>query len=402
MRNLWVLAVTGLVACSSDQPPAASIALEVTLPDSPLARMRDASLVAAGNGFVLAGFDADKVRWARVSREGVLSGETGFTLDVAPVLGPYFAVTQKAAPADQLIAIALYASTPASNGYELRAIVQNLGSGVAAAPVLLDTLPPDTDPATVQIAAGSATAGNTGFVAWGIKGGPIKYNLLGADAVPTSTSPRTIFGDSPPSWDCLSAVIGPTGMSFGFIMANPQYPQYSDWSTFDIDAAGAASQMVYSLLAEVADCGIVGSPTATGGYDIAFRNVPGIGLAFYYPPPPDSDIGSVMTYPMAVPAAKFEGPAKVPSPVWAAPAGEDITVGLASSSGVQVVRFTYQSRSHGSSIALRSVDGQIGPVASWVGPDYVYVTYADLVSGKGGTSTVLRYFAAVEAPARLP
>ena len=109
-----------------------------------------------------------------------------------------------------------------------------------------------------------------------------------------------------------------------------------------------------------------------------------------------------MSYPMAVPAAKFGSPARVPRQVWAAPAGTDITVGQASSSGVQVVRFTYQGVPHGSAVTLRSATGQIGPVASWVDPDLTYVTYANLVAGDGGASRVLRYFVAVEAPAQLP
>jgi hypothetical protein len=401
MRNLWVLAVPGLLACSSDQPPAARIARQVTLPASPLARMQNVSMLAAGDAFTLAGYEDGQVRWARVSRDGVLADESGFALDV-PVLGPYFAATQKAAPADQVVAVVLRPSSTVPDGYDLVAVAQTLGAAKAAAPVVLDTLLPETDTATVQIAAGAALSGNLGVVAWGTQGGPLRYQLLGADAAPTSSTPRTIFGDDPPAWDCLAPIIGPTGMGFGVVTPTPEYPQYSDWTTIDIDAAGGLSPMAYGFSTEVTECGVVGSPTSTGGYDIAFRNVSGIGIAFYYPPPRDSEAGSVMTYPMAVPAAKFGSPARVPSQVWAAPAGNDITVGLASSSGVQVFRFTYQGVPHGSTFTLRSTSGKIGPVASWVDPDLTYVTYADLVLGDGGTFGVRRYFAAVEAPALLP
>jgi hypothetical protein len=378
------------------------------LPDSPLARMQNVSLLAAGDGFTLAGYEDGQVRWVRVSRDGVpTTDETGFAL-APPELGPYFAVTKKAVPADQLITIVLSRSATVTDGYDLQAIVQNSDAQTAAAPVVLATLPSETDKDTVQVAAGAATSGNLGFVAWGTKvqGIPIRYYLLGADAVPTSATPGTTFTgptpDEQPAWDCLAPVNGPTGIAFGVITPDAEFPQFSDWNTVDIDEAGGVTSMSYGFPTEITYCSVVGSPTPTGGYDMAFRSVPGIGVAFYYPPPPDSDHGTVTAYPMAVPAATFGSPAKVPSPAWAAPAGNDITVGLASSSGVRVVRFTYQSVPHGSALVLRSVNGRIGPVASWVGPDYVYVTYADLVTGTGGTESVRRYFTTIEAPAELP
>jgi hypothetical protein len=403
MRNtrLWVPVVLGLLACSSDQPPAAHVALDKTLPDSPLARMPNVSMLAAGGAFTLAGYQDGQVRWARLSRDGVLADETGFALK-APVLGPYFAATQKAAPADQVVAIVLRSSSTVPDGYDLVAIAQSLGASSAAAPVLLDTLPSETDTTTVQIAAGAALSGNLGVVAWGTQGGPLKFHLLGADAAPTSSAPRIIFSDNPPPWDCLASTIGPTGMGFGVITPDPLHPKFTDWTTLDIDAAGGVSPTTYGFPTELTTCGVVGSPTSTGGYDMAFRNVSGIGVAFYYPPPPDRDTGSVTTHPMAVPAARFGSPDRIPSQVWAAQAGTDITVGLATSSGVQVVRFTYQGAPHGSALALRSAGGRIGKVASWVDPDLTYVTYADLAAGDGGSSNVRRYFAAVEAPEKLP
>jgi hypothetical protein len=406
MRNnrSWAWSVLGLLACSSQQSPGARIALDVSLPESPLTGMRNVSLLAAGDGFILAGFEDDKVRWARASRAGVLSSETPFTLDSAPVLGPYFAATQKAAPADQLIVIGLYQKTPASAGYELRAIAQDLGSGAKGATEVYDTFAADTDTTAVQIAAGTALSGSVGFMAWATKGEgtPIKYRLLGADAALRFKG--TVF-DVPdpsqqPAWDCLAATPGPTGMGFSVTTPDPTCSECSSWHTFDLDPSGAPAEAEYGLSAQVTDCGIVGSPTPTGGYDMAFRNIPGIGIAFYYPPA-DADLGVVMPYSMAIPAAKFGSPAMVPRPVWATAAGNDITVGLANSSAVQVMRFSYQSLPRGSSLVLPSASGNIGPAAAWVGSDSVYVTYADF-TGSGATASVKRHFTVVEAPAELP
>jgi hypothetical protein len=45
---------------------------------------------------------------------------------------------------------------------------------------------------------------------------------------------------------------------------------------------------------------------------------------------------------------------------------------------------------------LRSEKGQTGPVGSWVGPDAVYVTYADQANTT--PPSVKRYFMRLESP----
>jgi hypothetical protein len=91
----------------------------------------------------------------------------------------------------------------------------------------------------------------------------------------------------------------------------------------------------------------------------------------------------------------------MPHPAWASPAGGgDISIGLARAAGPQVVRYTYNAIPHGSPLTLRSEKGQTGPVASWVGPDAVYVTYTD--QAKTSSPSVKRYFMRLESPATLP
>jgi hypothetical protein len=405
IHSLWALVAFGLLACSSDAPPDARIAKELTFADSPLVRMQNASLIAAGDGFTLAGYESGQVRWARVSRDGQLTQETGFVLP-APTLGPYFAVTKKTVPGDQLIAIALYPSSTVLNGYDLQAVVQDLGAVTAASPIVLATLPTATDKNTVRMTAGAAKSGNLGFVAWGIQvqGIPVQYLLLGADA--TSAGSGTAFGEwtsaNTPAWDCLAPTNGASGLGFSITGPDSTFSGYTDWVTAEMDDAGAMSgEMIYGIPAQVADCRIVGAPTSTGGYTIAFEDKPGIGAAFYYPPAAGSDHGSITTHPIVISAASFGDPLNVPHVAWAAPAGDDITIGLARTSGPYVTRFTYQSVPHGSALMLRSVNGKTGPVSAWVGSDYVYVTYTDQVTGSGGATSVVRYFVKVDAPAKL-
>jgi hypothetical protein len=368
--------------------------------------MQNASLIAAGDGFTLVGYESGQVRWARVSRGGALTHETAFVLP-APVMGPYFAVATKTAPADQLIAIALYPSATVLNGYDLQAFVQDLDATTAAEPVLLDKpLPAGTDPRKVRITAGAARSGNRGFVAWGVQipNRPIQYLVLGANAATVGSG--TAFGDwtsvATPAWDCLAATNGPSGLGFSIVGPDNQILEYTDWVTSEMDDAGVmGGETTYGLKMPVADCHILGAPAADGAYDLAFEDSPGIGAAFSYAPRAGSVNGTLTAYPMVIPAGNFEDPASVPHVAWAAPAGLDMTIGLSRPSGPYVVRYTFQAVPHGSALSLRSVSGRTGPVSASVGPDYVYVTYTDQIVGSA-SADVLRYFVKVEASAQLP
>jgi hypothetical protein len=395
--------VCAFFGCSSDAPPGASVALEVTLPDSPLARMQNATLLRAGDSFTLAGYENGQVRWGRLSLAGSLSGETGFALD-PPVLGPKFATTMKAAPGDQLIAISVTNSTTPGS-YDLTAVVQTLGDATAAAPVVLYSFPTGTDPKLVQFTAGAAVTGNMGFVAWGtqVDGVPIQYLALSADAAHAAT-PGTALGPDTSieasSWDCLLTTNGSTGLGFSVIYSLKTLP-YSDWHVAELDESGGLTEMSYGLLAQPTECEIVGSPTAKGGYDIAFKDSKGIGFATYTPSIDPSQSGNVTTYEVAMSPQSFGNPLQQPAPVYAAAAGSDITIGLSRASGHLVTRFTFDAVPHGSRLSLRTQSGQAGPLSAWVGSDYVYVTYADQVSASG-TTTTKRYFTKIESPAKLP
>jgi hypothetical protein len=404
--HLWALVALGSLACSSEGPPNARVAQELTFADSALVRMEDVSLIAAGGGFTMAGYQDGQVRWARLSRDGVLGQETGFAI-APPVLPPSFAVTKKTVAADQLVTLVLYPSPTIAGGYDLQAIVQDLGAPAPAVPVVLASLPAGTDKTKVRITAGSAKSGNLGFVAWGIQvqGFPIRYLLLGPGAAPlgevgTAFDSRT--SANPSTWDCLAATNGPSGLGFSIVGPDYQYSDLTDWVTTEMDDTGAVTgEMLYGIPAQVSDCHIMGSPTPTGGYDLAFEGSPGVGTTFYYPPPAGSDRGSLTTHSIVLSAASFGDPMQVPHLAWVAPAGNDITIGLQRTSGPYVVRFTFQAVPRGSSLVLRSANGKTGPVAAWTGPDYTYVTYTDQVAGEAGAPNVVRYFVKVDAPAQL-
>jgi hypothetical protein len=401
-----------LVGCGSDPPPVASVAKDVILTESALARLQNVSLIRAGDSFTLAGYDSGLVQWGRLSLDGVLTPEAPFALS-QPVEGgpvPVFAATQKTTPGDQLIAIAVVSSATTSGGYDLTATVQTVGATAPAAPIVLKSFPAGTDPTTVQIAAGAAASGNVGYVAWGIRvaGIPISYLTLPADAI-TAAAPSTML-DRPvpadvPNWDCLASANRSTGFSFSAVSVNPSGAS-SDFQTAEVSETGDTIFMTYPLTVMVENCRIVGSPNPAGNYYIAMEGTmqgnTAIDFATYYPPPPP-DVnanGTVTTYPV-LPAAVFGDPLSMPRPAWVTSAGGDIVIGLARKSGPQVVRYTYNAVPHGSTLSLRSVNGDAGPVAAWVGDDAAYITYTDSVKS-GSTTSIRRYFMRIESPASLP
>lgn len=399
-----------LVGCGSDAPPGASIAVDKTLPDSPLARVQNVSLIRAGDGFTLAGYDNGQVRWGRLALDGTLTQETSFAM-AQPVVGPVFAATKKTTPGDQLVALAFVNSATVSEGYDLTATVQTVGAAAPAAPIVLaPPLPAGTDPRTVQLAAGAAASGNVGYVAWGIRvtGIPISYLTLPADALTTATPSTFLGADVPanvPAWDCLAPQGRSTGFSFGAVTPNPSSVT-SDFRTLEVDETGNAIDMTYQLTVQVTNCRIVGAPTPAGNYFIAFQGTlngtTAIDFATYYPPlDPNSGTGTVTTQPSVLPSALFGGPLSMPRPAWVSSAGGDVVIGLERKSGPEVVRFTYNAVPHGSTLKLRSVNGNAGPVAAWVGDDAVYATYTDQVKSGSATATN-RYFMRIDSPASLP
>jgi hypothetical protein len=409
---LGVLLAFASLGCSSDSAPGANVAMDVTLANSPLARMQNVSLIRAGDSFTLAGYEDGLVRWGRLSPnalDGQLAYETSFAppeLLVGPA--PVFAATMKKTPGDQLVAIGLTNSPTVNGGYNLSAIVQTMGDALPAAPVVLATIEAGIDPNTVQIVAGAATSGNLGFVAWGIpvKGRTVNYLLLTANAQHAATASEVFDHNDPasvPNWQCLTAPNGSSGISLGVVI--PQVDTLgnivsSEFRVFDIDEAGAKTDMTYPLSAAVTNCHIVGSPSPEGGYLMAFESSAGIGFATYTPSPDPAYAGNVTTKDMAMPVATLGGPLNIQPPAWVSSAsGGDVSIGLSRTAGPEVFRFTYNATHHGGTLTLRSEQGNTGPVASWVGSDAVFVTYADQVSG---SPLVKRYFMRIESPATLP
>src|ERR1700690_374988 len=210
-----VLTSLSWAGCGSDQPLCAQVGQQFPLGDSPLALTRDAVLVRAGDGFVLAGFDGTAVQWGQLSSSGVLIPEPAFALPEQPVttadgrtLGPLFAVTSKTAPGDQLVVVMGVLQAGTTDHYEMHAWVHDLGSTLP--PTLQNLGVQAAAPASgpIRLVAGSSPNGTRALVAWGVEGqlAPIQYRMLGADGAVVG-NPGTIYDaadlNSIALWSCL-------------------------------------------------------------------------------------------------------------------------------------------------------------------------------------------------------
>ena len=420
-----VLTSLSWAGCGSDQPLCAQVGQQLPLGDSPLALTRDAVLVRAGDGFVLAGFDGTVVRWGQLSNSGDISGESAFALPEQPAatadgrtLGPLFAVTSKTAPGDQLVVVMGVLQAGTTDHYEMHAWVHDLGS----------TLPPTLQALGVQAAApasgpirlvaGSSPNGTRALVAWGVEGqlAPIQYRMLGADGALVG-NPGTIYdaadSNSIALWSCLDTTQNAPDLAITLVEApNQGHPGQSAWRRFQMNddgSIGGEAQIGLDVL-DVSDGRIVSTP-ASGGYLLAWQNNTTDGGTYFanLTPPPDAgpDATDTVTSHLVLASAAYGGYANMPKLTWVAPAGFDFTIGLVRSRGPEVVRFDVFADPMGRALYLPSVSGNTGPVSAWVGSDAVYVTYLDMPgSSAHGDAAVptgsQRYLVTVLSPAELP
>jgi hypothetical protein len=427
---VWSIAVlTSLswAGCGSDQPLCAQIGQQISLDGtSPLALTRDAVLVRAGDGFVLAGLDGSTVRWGQLSSSGQLSGESAFDLPEQPAttaggqaLGPLFAVTQKIAPGDQLVLVMGVLQAGTTDRYEMHAWFHDLGS---SAPPVMQTLgvqPAAANSGSVRLVAGSSPSGTRALVLWGVEGqlAPIHYQMLGADGVLVG-NPGTIEDDPDPNnipqWSCLGTTQNnDLNLAVTMVEAPNQRRSQFAWRRLKINDDGsiAANDEIDLDSLAVSD-GRITSTATSDGYLVAWQDNAangGTSFAALTEPPPDAGpeaTASVVTHPVLA-SALYGGYASMPKMAWVAPAGFDVSIGLARSQGPEVVRFNTFADPVGRALFLPSVSGNTGPVSSWVGSDAVYVTYLDMAGSYTQPDAAVpagsqRLLVTVLSPAELP
>jgi hypothetical protein len=414
-KAVCLVVLAGLAAgCSnSSGAPCAQVSAQIPLAEaSPLALTSDAVLIRVGNGFVLAGRDGNTVRWGRLGSDGLITGESQFTLPEPPAvmpdgrsLGPVFAVTQKLAPGDQLVAAMLAEKAGSPNVYEVHAYVHDQASSAAPSLHVLGDMLASAKSGTLRVVAGSPVSGKTALVLWGIGGqaAPIKYQVLGTDGVAVGEVQK--FLDNPeaskiPRWNCVDITQNLDTLAVTFVEDAEPSPL---WHRYDLNEDGGTQGevLIYIPWGEVADCRITSSPTSVpGGYLVAWQNRSNTGGTYFaHMSPPLSDAGAgdksdVSSNPI-LSSEGYGGYSRMPKLLWAAPVGSgyEFTVGMLSSKGPELMRFNLLSDPKGGPLRLPTSAGLVGPVSSWVGRDATWVTYLDMPANAGagaGTRLLLK------------
>jgi len=408
MKRFWT-GILGLVTflsigCGSDAPPGARVVKTMTL-TSPLALMQNVQLLRTGADFLLAGYEDGQVRWGRLSEAGEITAETSFALP-APILGPYFAATQKATPGDQLIAVVV--NQGAAGGYELQGFVHNPGDPQATGPVVISSLPGGVTPEIIKVSAGVSASGGVGLVTWGFQGQGIAptYRFLGPNAALLGEVGK--IGDAALAldvvkWDCLRILQSatPLGIALTYPVSQAKGTILDGayvFERFELNESAVVSDTPMFLQDSVKSCQITGAPTSDG-YAMAWKNESGIFSGRLYNPVGSSVEGTVITH-MILATTQFSTPKDIPSPSFVAPAGPDSVVGLSRETGPMLARFDYDGAPRGSDLILPSTTGKTGPMVGWVGPSQTFVTYSDIATTSPFTVTK-RYFLQVEFPASL-
>jgi hypothetical protein len=436
--GVFAWSVTTLISlwwagCGSDAPFCAQVGQQIPLDgNSPLALTLDAVLVRAGDGFVLAGLDGSTVRWGQLSSSGEITGESAFDLPDGEQpattaggqsLGPFFAVTSKTVPGDQLVVVMGVLQAGTTDNYEVHVGVHDLGSTV---PPVMQTLgvqavAPTSGP--IRLVAGSSPSGTRALVLWGVEGqlAPIRYQMLGADGALVGNQ-GTIVDDSDPKnppWSCLGTTQNNAAtLAVTLVEAPGQHGQNHEgkyaWRHFKINDEGSITGIIDEIDLDslnVSDGRILSTATPDG-YLVAWQDNTargGTSFAVLIEPPPDADPntpGNVTTNPL-MESALLGGYSNMPKLAWIAPAGFEFTLGLARPQGPEVVRFNDVADPRGRTLYLPSVSGNTGPVSAWVGSDAVYVTYLDIAGSSRQADAAIpaeshRLLVTVLSPADLP
>jgi hypothetical protein len=388
--------LTGM-GCGSDPPPCALIGGQYPLVETALALTKEAVLLRAGDGFVLAGLNGPNVHWGRLSNTGEIQQETEFALPEQPAtttgslpLGPVFAVISKTTSSVQLVTAVGVLKAGTTDRYEIHAYIHDLAAPAAPVMLTIGELAAASSSGTIRLAAGNSPSGTGGaLVLWGVEGqrAPISFQMIGADGALVGQVQKLLDDPDPnniPRWSCVNTTQNGSNLAITLVEApNSGHPQRSAWRRFVInDDSSIGESAAFELTPDVSDCRLVSMPTSVG-HLVAWQNNSNHGGTYFAnmtPPPPDAGpeaYDNVVTK-KALASELYGGYASMPRLAWVAPAEYDVTIGLAQTRGPEVVRYDLFGDPRGRALYLPSVSGHTGPVSAWADLDAVYVTYLDM------------------------
>jgi hypothetical protein len=389
-------------SCGKDDPPMCRLTTDKELAATSLTNLSNVRLDRAGSSFVLVGAEegGNVVRFAALTPDGTLGAETA--VPVPPhTAGPWYGLTGKTAPGDQLTVVYGTPNGSVAGKVELDVITMDAGGAGPSAPKpLVDgkgaPVVVETGVEDLRADMGSGQSGMLAGFTWGYNGQPASPQMVVLKADGAQTSPTDIR--TLRDWDCLR--ISPSRTDFA--VTTVHHPANSVLPTWYISESDGNGAIHFNLTVGLntrdltiepnTNCPIV-APTSNG-YTLAWQNTDGT----YF-----GDINASVTS-GEVPvnmhivkgAVRWGGVQNQPPVVCVAFMKMDFAIAYASENGPQIDRFDIYGSAQGGSLFLPS-HGRPGPVASWASVGSLYVTYLDL--GDAG-SKPKRYFIQVDCPPR--
>jgi hypothetical protein len=412
-----VAAAGALTGCGDEPGPGCRLASVLELARTPLSSLADVRLERVGAGFVLIGVDdkRETVRFARLDEAGKLTGEASATLP-ARTLGPWFAVTRKTAPGDQLLVVYGVAAAGATPGIALQVMALDAGASTGGTPQPLRT-PEGQDvvlageASRYQVAMASVRTGERAVLVWGTPAVTGPPELLLLDAEGASRRPTATLGRMTAPWDCLAIVPGRSDFALSRLGRGGGTPS---WFLTDLTDEGRDT---YSLEIQLSirDVGCPRVAPTAKGYTMAWQNVDGTYFADVDTRAQTPDAGSNdgdagmpdggaadgggastihVTSRIVRGAVRFGGPDHQPPVACIASMGKEFSIAYDATSGPLVDRFTVFGLPKGSSLHLPS-RGRSGGASAWPLIDAAYLTYLDRGPDAAGDQ---RYLAKVDCP----
>jgi hypothetical protein len=354
------------------------------------------------DGFVLIGVEGDEVRWAPLATDGTLGTESKLTVPTRSLRAqPWFGVTGRNAPGDQLVVAYVAPKPGATNQLQIMTISQVSG-GAPSAPTPLVDLPAGVDPNIIRLAMSSSSTGQRAVLTWGYEGQDASPSilLLRGDGQPIAPAAPLYEAGGAPRWKCLSVDASRTDFSIS-VLETPPDGRKPSWRSLELRDDGSRDLQVTIGLDVVPTTCPVSAPTP-GGYVIAYQNDNGTFFS-------DFNVDKiVLNSEIVVGVLTFGGAAKQPKLACVAPMGAEYSLLFDRASGPFAWRFDAFGSLQGSPLHLPSTAGRVGPASAWPGQNFFHTTYLDQKPASAGgptdgnSSGNSRYLVRVDCPAATP
>lgn len=363
--------LVGVAGCETDGGNAGcQLTQVVVLADSPLTLLPDARLDRVGDDFVLIGSDGKAVRWASLSRNGVLGAEHAVTLPVGAA-APRFALAGTNQPADRVLVSYITAAANQVDS-ELRVIASAFDGSAPGEPgPPLVTFVGGVAMAPPMIEMGSSREGMTAGLAWFDRvAGAIRFATLDGAGQMLGEPSTSEVGDA---FTCLGFSQGKNDLTFTYDRylesAMSKVPSLLISEAEESGRVDHILRLTVAMTVQNLTCSVVAS-TSTG-YATAWQDYSGSWLAIF-----SNTATPPMSYPFAS-ATDFGGPALQPPLRGLVQFGNGFGVVLAKPKTFALWRLNELGQRQPGELVFPSLAGNLGEIAAIQSGSALVATYAD-------------------------